>query len=45
MTSKAQVWKIKEITVPQNNAQYADTNWPAVTDHLPIVVEMKMLEQ
>ena len=45
MTSKAQVWKIKEITVPQNNTQYADTNWPAVTDHLPIVVEMKMLEQ
>ncbi|MCC5517496.1 endonuclease/exonuclease/phosphatase family protein [Vibrio splendidus] len=45
MTSKAQVWKIKEITVPKNNTQYADTNWPAVTDHLPIVVEMKMLEQ
>ncbi|MFA0715615.1 endonuclease/exonuclease/phosphatase family protein [Vibrio splendidus] len=45
MTSKAQVWKIKEITVPQNNTQYAGTNWPAVTDHLPIVVEMKMLEQ
>ncbi|EIA1625498.1 endonuclease/exonuclease/phosphatase family protein [Vibrio parahaemolyticus] len=45
MTSKAQVWKIKEIAVPQNNTQYGGINWPAVTDHLPIIVEMKMLEQ
>ena len=45
MTSKAQKWKIKEIVVPQNNTKYADIDWPAVTDHLPIVIEMKMIEQ
>ncbi|MGF1735193.1 endonuclease/exonuclease/phosphatase family protein [Photobacterium satsumensis] len=45
MTGKAQKWKIKEVAVPQNNTKYADFNWPAVTDHLPIIVEMKMIEQ
>lgn len=45
MTSKAQKWQIKEIIVPQINTPYANINWPAVTDHLPVIVEMKMLEQ
>ncbi|MDF2153265.1 endonuclease/exonuclease/phosphatase family protein [Vibrio sp. CAU 1672] len=45
MTSKAQVWAINDVVVPQNTAPYADINWPAVTDHLPIIVDMKMMEQ
>ncbi|CAH0533434.1 hypothetical protein VST7929_01302 [Vibrio stylophorae] len=45
MTGKAQRWQVESITVPQVNAPYSDVNWPAVTDHLPIIVDMKMLEQ
>ncbi|MGR5066283.1 endonuclease/exonuclease/phosphatase family protein [Photobacterium sp. DNB22_13_2] len=45
MTSKAQRWKIEEIVVPQSNTKYANFNWPAVTDHLPIIIDMKMIEQ
>ncbi|OOF19694.1 endonuclease [Salinivibrio sp. IB574] len=45
MTGKAQKWHVENITVPQNNMSYGDINWPAVTDHLPIIVEMKMIEQ
>ncbi|WP_263322382.1 endonuclease/exonuclease/phosphatase family protein [Endozoicomonas sp. Mp262] len=45
MTGKAQKWAIKEVIIPQNNQQYGNINWPSVTDHLPIIVEMKMMEQ
>ncbi|GAB2656166.1 endonuclease/exonuclease/phosphatase family protein [Vibrio panuliri] len=45
MTGKAQKWQVEDITVPQVQTPYSDVNWPAVTDHLPIIVEMKMLEQ
>ena len=45
MTSKAQKWKLNEIVVPQNTNKKYNINWPAVTDHLPIIVDMKMMEQ
>jgi len=45
MTSKAQEWTINNVLVPNNTKNYTDINWPAVTDHLPIIVDMKMTEQ
>lgn len=44
MTSKAQKWEVKEIFIPHNNINIG-INWPAVTDHLPIIIDMKMTEQ
>ena len=43
-TSKAQSWQTSHI-IPNKHNRYGDIDWPAVSDHLPVVVKMKMLEQ
>jgi len=45
MTSKAQKWEFEKITIPNDESYYPGVNWPKVTDHLPVIVDMKMIEQ
>lgn len=44
-TSKAQKWQVDELVVPQKNSKYAGVDWPSVTDHLPVIATLRMLEQ
>lgn len=45
-TGKAQKWHIDTITLPNiYNHQWKSVDWPAVSDHLPIFVEMRLIEQ
>ena len=44
-TSPAQKWKVIKSTLPTDDTRLKQIQWPAVTDHLPVVVDMVLLEQ
>ncbi|AKJ42926.1 Uncharacterized protein conserved in bacteria [Pragia fontium] len=44
-TGNAQRWHLDSLTIPNANGEWAGVNWPLVSDHLPIVAELRMTEQ
>lgn len=44
-TGNAQRWHLDNVTIPNANGEWAGVNWPSVSDHLPIVAELRMTEQ
>ena len=42
---RGQQWKIEELTVPNKKAEWKAVNWPVASDHIPVIVKMKLLEQ
>ncbi|SFD05741.1 endonuclease/exonuclease/phosphatase family protein [Pragia fontium] len=44
-TGNAQRWHLDSLTIPNANGEWSGVNWPLVSDHLPIVAELRMTEQ
>lgn len=44
-TGNAQRWHLDNLTIPNATGEWAGINWPSVSDHLPIVAELRMTEQ
>ncbi|MGL5335039.1 MAG: endonuclease/exonuclease/phosphatase family protein [Enterovibrio sp.] len=44
-TSNAQRWNVKNVTIPSQSGMYAEINWPAVSDHLPVLATLQLIEQ
>lgn len=44
-TGNAQRWHLDSLTIPNTTGEWAGINWPQVSDHLPIVAELRMTEQ
>ena len=42
--NNAQVWKVEKVYVP-NTGTEKDTDWKTVSDHIPVIVDLKLLEQ
>ena len=42
--NNAQVWKIEKVYVP-NTGTEKDADWKTVSDHIPVIVDLKLLEQ
>ena len=42
--SNAQVWKVEKVYVP-NTGTEKDADWKTVSDHIPVIVDLKLLEQ
>lgn len=44
-TGKAQKWNIESLIIPNQTGIWNGTNWPTISDHLPTIIEMKLIEQ
>lgn len=44
-TGKAQKWQIDSLIVPNKTGEWNNIYWPNVSDHLPAIVEMRLIEQ
>ena len=44
-TSPAQKWKVVRAALPTEDARLKQIKWPDITDHLPVIVDMILLEQ
>ncbi len=44
-TSKAQRWELKEVFMPNKPNGNYDRNWNEISDHIPVIVRLKLLEQ
>lgn len=44
-TFKGQRWSIENVAIPNKTSEWKGVNWPATSDHVPISVTMKLLEQ
>ncbi|MGL5306824.1 MAG: endonuclease/exonuclease/phosphatase family protein [Aeromonas veronii] len=44
-TSNAQRWNVNNVTIPSQTGVYAGVNWPAVSDHLPVLATLQLIEQ
>ncbi|RJX75227.1 endonuclease [Vibrio sinensis] len=44
-TSKAQKWDVKEVFIPNKPNGSYNKNWNEVSDHIPVVLTMDLLEQ
>lgn len=44
-TGNAQRWHLDSLTVPNASGDWNGVHWPAVSDHLPLVAEMRLTEQ
>ncbi|KFD23073.1 endonuclease/exonuclease/phosphatase family protein [Yokenella regensburgei] len=44
-TFKGQRWAVESLTVPNQSPEWNNINWPATSDHVPVVAELKLTEQ
>ncbi|WMW60202.1 endonuclease/exonuclease/phosphatase family protein [Serratia marcescens] len=44
-SGNAQRWHLDSLTVPNASGDWNGIHWPAVSDHLPLVAEMRLTEQ
>lgn len=44
-TSRNQVWRIGKITIPNNGEEWNGIKWPLVSDHIPVIATLELVEQ
>lgn len=44
-TSRNQVWKVEELIIPNNGVFWKNIEWPTVSDHIPVITKLKLIEQ
>jgi Metal-dependent hydrolase len=44
-TSRNQVWEIKELIIPNDGKYWKEIPWPLVSDHIPVIARLKLMEQ
>lgn len=45
LTYKGQKWKVNDIIIPNSNPIWNNINWPEISDHVPVIAKIKLLEQ
>lgn len=45
LTYKGQKWEVKDVIIPNENPIWNNINWPTVSDHVPVIAKIKLLEQ
>lgn len=45
LTYKGQKWAVEEVIIPNKNKNWNGINWAAVSDHVPVVAKIRLLEQ
>ena len=45
LTYKGQKWEVKDVIIPNENPVWNNINWPTVSDHVPVIAKIKLLEQ
>lgn len=45
LTYKGQKWEVKDVIIPNENPTWNNINWPTVSDHMPVIAKIKLLEQ
>lgn len=45
LTYKGQKWDVKEVIIPNQGEKWNGINWQAVSDHVPVVARLRLLEQ
>lgn len=43
-TFRGQHWKVETLTIPNQITEWNSINWPATSDHVPVVAELKLTE-
>ncbi|GKX54471.1 hypothetical protein SOASR030_05830 [Leminorella grimontii] len=44
-TFRGQRWSVESLVVPNQKAQWQGVDWPATSDHVPVVAKLKLMEQ
>ena len=44
-SSKAQRWEVEQGFIPNNDGLWNGIDWRTISDHLPIIMDMKLIEQ
>ena len=44
-TSRNQVWSVEQLTIPNDGNEWNGIKWPLVSDHIPVIAKLKLLEQ
>lgn len=44
-TSRNQIWKVEQLTIPNDGNGWNGIKWPLVSDHIPVIAKLKLIEQ
>lgn len=44
-TSRNQVWQVEKLMIPNNGEEWNGIKWPLVSDHIPVIATLKLIEQ
>ena len=44
-TSRNQVWEVEKLIIPNNGEEWNGIKWPLVSDHIPVIATLKLIEQ
>lgn len=44
-TSRNQIWKVEELIIPNDGTYWKEIPWPTVSDHIPVIAKLKLMEQ
>lgn len=44
-TSRNQVWDVQTLMIPNNGEQWRGIKWPLVSDHIPVIAKLTLIEQ
>ncbi|OCG20958.1 endonuclease [Gilliamella sp. wkB108] len=44
-TSRNQVWKVDELIIPNDGTYWKEVPWMVVSDHIPVIAKLKLVEQ
>lgn len=42
---RGQRWAVENMEIPNKQAEWKQVNWPATSDHVPVIAKIKLLEQ
>lgn len=45
LTYRGQRWEVEKMVTPNQQATWQQINWPAVSDHVPVMASLRLLEQ
>ena len=44
-TSRNQKWYVEKLIIPNDGNEWNNVHWPLVSDHIPVIAKLKLVEQ
>lgn len=44
-TSRNQIWQVEQFIIPNDGNEWNGIKWPLVSDHIPVIAKLKLIEQ